>query len=695
MSPEDKLLSDWLASGGQRKLEPGEQQLLHSWLQQTEPVLPSNVPGFKKPSNSPGWSLADELADEAFFGTLSEPPSGKPAPGKEAAAAAASREALSRTLAKHAWEQANPGYALMSRVAARSAIPTALAATGNIGADLAGVPELAGAVGGNWLTRAAAQAIPGAWQGGLTAATNPSATPEDVLQGVGIGAATGPLASVLGAPMRSTISPEVATMARKWQGQGLPLATAQIPGAPLAARATSRLLQLRHPEDSAALTQALMRSTGSDEPLLNFANIEAAKRAAGGQLDMIATRVPQIGDAQLNADLLRTTNAAHTGIIDPNLLNQFHRVFDPIYQASRNGTLDGQTFQTLTQKGSALWNAADRTSPIRYNAMQLRDNLYDALQRADPQAAADIVLARNQYRNAVTLEPLEDETTGIANPKKVMSAVKSNYDTTGRASQAATGAANPVDLGVLAEGAQNFIRPSQQGLHVGPVTAGGLGAAGAVAAEEGGLPLMHLAAEHPYAALAGGGLLGTYGLGGGLMNTPWGRNLLLMGASRNFPPLPNPAIPAAVNLYQQPGPTKTNAAMADYIQQAARVRGIDPGVALRVAQSEGLGAYTGDQGSSFGPFQLHYGNVAPGGNKVSGLGDVFTARTGLDARNPSTVPAQIDFALDYARAHGWGPWHGWKGDPFAGIGTTPGIPVAAGGVTVTPTGEWQAPQGAQ
>jgi len=96
-----------------------------------------------------------------------------------------------------------------------------------------------------------------------------------------------------------------------------------------------------------------------------------------------------------------------------------------------------------------------------------------------------------------------------------------------------------------------------------------------------------------------------------------------------------------------------------YIVEAAARRGIDPHTALRVARSEGLGAYTGDFGSSFGPYKLHYGGVAPGGNRVAGLGDDFTKATGLDARDPNTVRAQIDFALDHAKKHGWAlSWSG-------------------------------------
>jgi hypothetical protein len=107
-----------------------------------------------------------------------------------------------------------------------------------------------------------------------------------------------------------------------------------------------------------------------------------------------------------------------------------------------------------------------------------------------------------------------------------------------------------------------------------------------------------------------------------------------------------------------------------YIAQAAKARGIDPKIALKVAKSEGLNQYVGDNGSSFGPFQLHYGGMASGGNAVSGLGDEFTAATGKHASDPTTVRDQIDFALDHASKNGWGAFHGAAKvgvEPMAGI----------------------------
>ncbi len=125
-------------------------------------------------------------------------------------------------------------------------------------------------------------------------------------------------------------------------------------------------------------------------------------------------------------------------------------------------------------------------------------------------------------------------------------------------------------------------------------------------------------------------------------------------------------------------------AIVDIIREAAIRHGIDPNVAIRVAQSEGgttEGARPGDFGangvpSSFGPFQLHYGGVASGGNSVGGLGDAFTRATGLDARDPANAAAAIDFAMAQAAAGGWGPWHGAAG---AGIGQWQGIGAAGGG----------------
>ena len=105
----------------------------------------------------------------------------------------------------------------------------------------------------------------------------------------------------------------------------------------------------------------------------------------------------------------------------------------------------------------------------------------------------------------------------------------------------------------------------------------------------------------------------------------------------------------------------------DYITQGAIARGLDPKAALRTVDTEGgRSGKVGDSGTSFGPFQMHVGGTAPG-TTAKGLGDAMLAQ-GLDPRDPHQ---SIDFALDYAKAHGgFSPdiWHGLR----SGSGLAPG-----------------------
>ena len=55
----------------------------------------------------------------------------------------------------------------------------------------------------------------------------------------------------------------------------------------------------------------------------------------------------------------------------------------------------------------------------------------------------------------------------------------------------------------------------------------------------------------------------------------------------------------------------TPAAGRSYIQQRAGALGLDPNAVLAVAGQEGLSGAIGDQGTSFGPFQLHWGGAMP------------------------------------------------------------------------------------
>ncbi len=123
--------------------------------------------------------------------------------------------------------------------------------------------------------------------------------------------------------------------------------------------------------------------------------------------------------------------------------------------------------------------------------------------------------------------------------------------------------------------------------------------------------------------------------------------------------------------------------IAEYIAQAAALRGIDPTVALTVANSEGgvteparRGTFA--TGSSWWPFQLHYGgNGYEYLGNVAGMGNSFTAMTGWAPGDPNAWKDSVDYALDVAAKSGWGQWYGAAA---AGIGNFQGISRKYGGM---------------
>jgi hypothetical protein len=56
-----------------------------------------------------------------------------------------------------------------------------------------------------------------------------------------------------------------------------------------------------------------------------------------------------------------------------------------------------------------------------------------------------------------------------------------------------------------------------------------------------------------------------------------------------------------------------NRSVVNAIIQGSRRRGLDPNAVLAIARVEGLSGRVGDQGTSFGPFQLHIGGAMPRG----------------------------------------------------------------------------------
>jgi hypothetical protein len=128
----------------------------------------------------------------------------------------------------------------------------------------------------------------------------------------------------------------------------------------------------------------------------------------------------------------------------------------------------------------------------------------------------------------------------------------------------------------------------------------------------------------------------------------------------------------------QPTPDEINM----YIADAAAKRGIDPGTALAVAYHEGTATGQPNQrgtfptGSSWWPFQLHYGGAGyEQFGTVAGLGNDFTAQTGYQPGDPRAWQAATDFALDTVLQRGWYPT--FYGSVPAKVAPTQGLPPTA------------------
>jgi hypothetical protein len=123
--------------------------------------------------------------------------------------------------------------------------------------------------------------------------------------------------------------------------------------------------------------------------------------------------------------------------------------------------------------------------------------------------------------------------------------------------------------------------------------------------------------------------------------------------------------------------------LEQYIRQAAKARGIDADIAVRVAKSEGglndptrRAEYVkgGYREPSYGPFQLLIGG--PGTGFPTGMGN-DALRAGIDPRDPANAYKGIDFALDQAKNSGWGAWYGARDQGITGKMGIGGNPAPA------------------
>lgn len=442
-------------------------------------------------------------------------------------------------LERQRYEEANPLTAGLSQFG--GALLPMISGMGLVGRGVLAAGE---ALGANALLRGGARvAAEGATVGGMDHATNeePGSTlGGDIRRGAEAGLMFGPLGGALAAPLRSNVSPEMAQLAQKFQdASGVKLYGSQLPGGPSAALKLAGNAPSGSQID--ALTRAAARTAGLDTDTLlpeTFRDANGALTQAGAQLENAALSSAGIParDPQLLGsfnDVLKQASREFGGTQSDGY-RRVLSLFEDIADAAKGGTISGKSYQNLTQRNSAIWNASARGSPVAPYASALKSALDDALQRSNPQQAQEILAGRHAYHNALILENSVDA-NGKIDPRALLRNVEGSrgYGSTFTASRKAAEAGPDSglgDIGLLAQGSGSFLSGKSGGLPVyashnpGGMIAGGLAAA---AGAHEALPFAHMLPEHLLPLAAGAGAL--YAGAGALASRPGYAQMLLSG----------------------------------------------------------------------------------------------------------------------------------------------------------------------
>lgn len=313
------------------------------------------------------------------------------------------------------------------------------------------------------------------------------------------------------------VSPETKDLYQKMQALGVNVRPAQTAQPGFAKTADDVLQRLPFtgygsaslPNDemqARQFTQALSKMIGVDSPVLTEDVMSKAYKQIGDIYDRVLPRNSITGDAQTanGINQISTKLADVAPALEKPQVDRIASVINRVTDTLNNGPMEGKVYQAMRQRNGLLDTLAnDQNSTIASFGQGLKDVLDNAFERqAPPHDAQDLLLARQRYRIAKTIDPVVAKApTGVISPPLLAGVVRKEYPnmTTGEAG----------DLGTLARGGQAFLRAPPNSLTADRnVIIQGL--------------------RHPATMAAGGAGLGTLvgGTGGGLGALP----MMLFGA---------------------------------------------------------------------------------------------------------------------------------------------------------------------
>jgi hypothetical protein len=274
-----------------------------------------------------------------------------------------------------------------------------------------------GATGGNALANLATRAGGGAISGGLQAGM---VNPEDAATGAAIGGAFPVVAKAVGATsgaiwnkisnaLRSTVSDDVAALARRAKELGVDIpADRLVNNRPMNALASTLnyipMSGRAATEDAMAsqLNKAVSRTFGQDSSNVTMA-LRKASDKLGSEFDNVLSKNSVKVDKTLLEDLANVYNKAEREL-GADALKPITKNIDDLMAKGATGEIDGQAAYNIKRELDRLGRGNTTTA---FHALELKGKLMDALDRSlGADGAAAFAKTREQYGNMLALEKL-------------------------------------------------------------------------------------------------------------------------------------------------------------------------------------------------------------------------------------------------------------------------------------------------
>lgn len=258
--------------------------------------------------------------------------------------------------------------------------------------------------------------------------------------------------------MLGDVSPETANLFQQMTKLGVNIRPAQAAPSGFVKTADSELQRLpftgygkgdlpTNAQQISQMTQALLKTTGSNAPVANDAAMASIKKNLGDTYQTIFGR----NSIALTPDFTDKLNQIGRDAQE-NLLGDGDKVANAIQAIKTKaqdggGSLTGQQYQNMRQQGGPIYQIAKSTDPgISFWGKNLRSALdSEFVKQADPTDAALLKLTNKQYQNYKILEPLADKAAvGQLSPQLLLSQVNKH--------------GGSGDIQTLARGAQAFLK---------------------------------------------------------------------------------------------------------------------------------------------------------------------------------------------------------------------------------------------